>query len=126
MRTDVDPSAWIVPEASVFGLDLYNPWSPTNGQPWRSFASKADEVVSWLGDIPLVIGEYGCREDPDNPGLAAEWLHDAAQYAREHRIISMSYFNSPMNTEDETWELTRETEQAFAELLACDWVARPA
>ena len=42
----------------------------------------------------LAIGEYGCREDPENPGLAAEWLRDAADYARTHNIVSMSYFNS--------------------------------
>ena len=78
----------------MIGLDLYNPWSPTNGKAWRSFGSKVDEVISWFGDTPLAIGEYGCREDPENPGLAAEWLRDAAEYARTHNIVSMSYFNS--------------------------------
>ena len=88
LRTDVDPAAWMVPEAPVMGLDVYNPWSPTNGKEWRSFGSKMDEVLGWFGDTPLVIGEYGCREDPDNPGLAAEWLRDAADYAPEpqHRL----------------------------------------
>ena len=93
-RHDIDPATWIVPDASVIGLDLYNPWSPTNGKAWRSFGSKADEVISWFGDTPLAIGEYGCREDPGVPGLAAEWLRDAAEYARTHNIVSMSYFNS--------------------------------
>ena len=94
LHVDVDPSAWLVPEASVIGLDIYNPWSPTNGKAWRSFGSKADEVIGWFGDTPLAIGEYGCREDPANPGLAAQWLRDAAYYARTHNIVSMSYFNS--------------------------------
>ena len=74
---------------------------------------------------PLVIGEYGCRPDPENPGLAAEWLHDAADHARSRGVVSMSYFNSSINAEDGTWELLGETEQAFSELLAADWVARP-
>jgi hypothetical protein len=124
-RHDIDPASWIVPEASVIGVDLYNPWSPTNRKPWRSFGSKADEVISWFGDTPLAIGEYGCREDPEIPGLAAEWLRDAAEYARMHNIVSMSYFNSGVGSEDGSWTLTGATEQAFAELLAADWVARP-
>lgn len=126
VRDDIDPSVWMVPEASVMGLDVYNHWSPTNGKPWRSFGSKADEALSWLGDVPIAIGEYGCREDPDNPGLAAEWLRDAAQYAREHNIISMSYYNSYLNAPEGSWELSGSAERAFADLLASDWVARPA
>lgn len=126
VRGDIDPAEWIVSEASVLGLDVYNHWSRTNDQPWSSFGTKADEAISWLGDTPIAIGEYGCREDPDNPGLAAEWLRDAAQYAREHNIISMSYFNSDLNAPDGSWELRGSAEQAFADLLASDWVARPA
>jgi len=125
MRDDIDPSQWIVPDATAVGLDVYNEWSPTNGKEWRSFGSKASEVRDWFGDTPLVIGEYGCRIDPDLPGLAAEWMRDAADYARQHGIVSMSYFNSWMNSPDGTWELQGETESAFAELLAADWVARP-
>ncbi len=126
VRHDADPAAWIVPEASVLGFDLYNHWSPSNGKPWNSFGSKADEIMSWVGDRPIAIGEYGCRDDPSNPGLAAEWLRDAAQYAREHNIISMSYYNSNLNAPEGTWELQGSRERAFADLLASDWVARPA
>ena len=125
VRDDITPGAWMVPDAAVMGLDVYNPWSPSNGKAWRSFASKADEAMAWLGDKPVAIGEYGCRDDPNNPGLAAEWLRDAAQYAREHNIISMSYFNSDLNSPEGTWELRGTAEQAFADLLASDWVARP-
>jgi hypothetical protein len=125
MRTDVDPSAWIVRDATVLGLDVYNPWSPTNGLDWRTFGSKVDEATIWFGDKPLAIGEYGCREDPENPGLAAEWLRDAADYARGHNIVSMSYFNSGENSPDGSWVLDGEREQAFADLLASDWVVRP-
>lgn len=125
LRRDADPGAWVVPEARVLGLDLYNAWSPENGKEWRSFGSKLDEVIGWFDDKPLVIGEYGCRADPENPGLAYEWLHDAADHARSRGVISMSYFNSSINADDGTWELSGETEEAFAELLAADWVARP-
>jgi hypothetical protein len=126
LRDDSDPALWIVDDASVIGLDVYNPWSPTNGKEWRTFGSKLAEVSVWFGDLPIVIGEYGCREDPLNPGLAAEWLRDAADYARSHNVFSMSYFNSATDATEGTWELSGETELAFAELLASDWVARPA
>jgi hypothetical protein len=119
-----DPHAWVVGGASVLGLDIYNPWSPTNGKAWRSLGSKASEVLGFFGDVPLLVGEYGCRVDPDNPGLAAEWMRDAADFAREHGFVSMSYFNSHVNSPDGTWALSGETEEAFAELLAADWVAR--
>lgn len=120
-----DPTAWIVHEAAVHGVDVYNAWSPTNGKQWRSLGSRVDEVLAWLGDVPLAIGEYGCREDPRNPGLAADWLQDAADYARTHGIVSMSYFNSGVHSPDGTLELSGDTERAFADLLASDWVARP-
>jgi hypothetical protein len=125
LRPGIDPTAWIVDEAVVHGVDVYNAWSPTNGKPWRSLGSRVDEVFAWLGDVPLAIGEYGCREDPRNPGLAAEWLRDAAEYARSHSVVSMSYFNSDVHSPDGSLELSGETEETFAELLASDWVARP-
>jgi hypothetical protein len=37
----------------------------------------------------------------------------------------MSYFNSGENSMEGSWALGGETEPAFAELLASDWVARP-
>ena len=83
-------------------------------------------MAGWFGDTPLVIGEYGCRDDPQNPGMAAEWLRDAAAYARTHNVFSMSYFNSGVGSPEGSWEMTGEMETTFTELLASDWVARPA
>jgi hypothetical protein len=125
LRDDIDPSAWIVPSASVFGIDVYNPWSPTNGKQWRSLGSKLDEIAGWTGGRPLVIGEYGCRDDPENPGLAAHWLRDAVDYALTHDVISMCYYNSGSDEPEGSWELTQGMQSTFAALLASDWVARP-
>jgi hypothetical protein len=122
---DIDPAAWLVPDADVMGLDAYNLWSPMNRSEWRSFGSKLDEAIGWFEGRRLVIGEYGCRINPQTPGLAAEWLRDAADYARTNNFMSMSYFSSPVDADEGSWELTGETESAFAELLASDWVARP-
>jgi len=83
-------------------------------------------VLSWFDHVRVAIGEYGCRVDPQNPGLAAEWLRDAAEFGRQHNFVSMSYFNSHVNSPDGTWALQGETEETFAELLAADWVCRPA
>ncbi|MGZ6736077.1 MAG: hypothetical protein ACXVEK_05955 [Nocardioides sp.] len=126
LHVGADPAPWIVREASVLGVDCYNAWSPRNGKVWRSLGSRLDEVLPWFGDTPVAIGEYGCREDPANPGLAAAWLADAAAYARHHGVVSMSYFNSGADSLDGTLALRHGTEQAFADLLASDWVARPA
>ncbi|HCB03043.1 MAG TPA: hypothetical protein DEQ43_02100 [Nocardioides bacterium] len=126
LRTDIDPSEWLVPEANVLGLDIYNPWSVENGKEWRSFGSKMDEVMGWFDGKPMVIGEYGCRNDPSNPGLSAEWLRDAAAYGLQHGFVSMSYFNSGVQSPDGTWALSGDMEQAFKEMLNSDWVARPA
>jgi hypothetical protein len=126
LRNDVDPSAWVVPGASVFGIDVYNAWAPGNGKSWRSLGSKLDEAAPWIGDRPIAIGEYGCRNDPRDPTLGAEWLEDAAAYARSHNVISMSYYNSGENSPDGSWALTGLMESTFADLLASPWVARPA
>ncbi len=125
VRDDIDPSVWIVPDAPVFGIDVYNPWSLSNGREWRTFGSLTDEVLPWAGNAPIAIGEYGCREDPRNPGLASEWLRDAAEYARNSNVVSMSYFNSGANTTDGSLELHGAIEHTFADLLASSWVARP-
>jgi hypothetical protein len=124
-RKNIDPESWIVPEADVFGLDLYNPWSPTNGKAWRSFASKVDEVQPWIDGKPVAIGEYGCRIDPLLPGRAATWLADAVDYCRSHDVVSMSYFHSRINSPDGTFELSGETARTFTRLLGSRWVARP-
>jgi hypothetical protein len=120
-----DPAPWIVREAAVLGVDCYNAWSPRNGKVWRSLGSRLDEVLAWFGDKPVAIGEYGCREAPGIPGMASAWLADAADYARHHGVVSMSYFNSGSRSLDGTLAMRHGTERAFAELLASGWVARP-
>ena len=126
LRERRDPAAWIVPEASVIGLDIYNPWSPTNGKEWRSFGSKADEVIAWFGDTPLAIGEYGCRDDPREPrprrrvAARRRGLRAGAQLRLDvllqlRRGLARRHVGAPGRDR-----------AAFAELLASDWVARPA
>ena len=120
-----NPADWQVSTAKVFGFDAYNAWSPTNGKKWTTFASKVDRVKPWTGGRPLVVGEYGCREDPSDPERAAQWLRDAFAYALANNIVCMSYFNSNQNSPDGSWELDGRRAEVFRDLLANPAVARP-
>jgi hypothetical protein len=118
------PEEWNVEEAPVYGVDLYNPWSPTNGAEWISFSDRLALSVPTAAGRPIVVGEYGCRSDPAQPGRAAEWLVDAFSDALSEGVVAMAYFDSYRNTPDETWELDAETLPVFARLMQSDQVAR--
>jgi hypothetical protein len=117
-RSERLPSEWNVHGAGVYGLDLYNPWSPTNGKDWVSFADKLAQATQEADGRPMLIGEYGCRSDPAQPGRAAQWLTDAFDTALGAGVVAMAYFNSSRNSPDGTWELDGETLPVFADLLA--------
>jgi hypothetical protein len=120
-----NPRNWMVPSAKVFGFDVYNSWSPTNGKRWSTFAEKVERLRPWADGRPLVVGEYGCREDPNDPERAAVWMRDAFEYAIGHNVVSMSYFNSRQNSPDGSWELYGRRAEVFRELLARPEVVRP-
>jgi TAT (twin-arginine translocation) pathway signal sequence len=124
-RSRRHPEHWMVPSAKVFGFDTYNSWSPTNGKKWSSFASKVERIRPWAKGRPLVVGEYGCRADPSDPGRAAQWMRDAFAYALNHNIVCMSYFNSRQNSPEGSWELDGRRAEVFRRLLARAEVARP-
>lgn len=123
-RSGRNPADWWVPTARIFGADIYNPWSPTNNLDWVSFRSRLDRVRAYAGGRPIAIGEYGCRTDPTQPGRAANWMGDAFDYARANNVVSMSYFNSYLNSPDGTWELDVERGRVFASNLGSASIAR--
>ena len=93
----------------IMGFDSYNGWSPTNGKAWQPAAdvfSPALTIQSW--GYPTLVGEYGVRTDPANPGRAAQWLRDAYAFATAHHFVGMSYFDSGLNSPDGTWTLDTE------------------
>jgi hypothetical protein len=117
------PSEWKVDRAAVYGVDIYNPWSVANGKDWVPFSDKLALAHDEADGRPLVIGEYGCRSDPAQPGRAAQWLDDAFSAAIDADVVAMAYFNSSLNAPDGTWELDHETFPAFAQLLGSPDVA---
>lgn len=125
MRDDVQPGRWVVPEAPIFGVDIYNPWSQTNGLEWVSFGSKLADITPWAEGRPIAVGEYGTREDPRSPGRAAQWLRDAFEHARHHDVVSLAYFNSGHGADTGTFRLSGRQHRAFESMLKSRWVARP-
>jgi hypothetical protein len=117
-RSDQRASEWNVRQAGVYGLDLYNPWSPTNGKDWIAFADKLEPAHEEADGRPMLIGEYGCRSDPTQPGRAAQWLTDAFAAALDAGIVAMAYFNSSRNSPDGSWELDGETMPIFEALMS--------
>jgi hypothetical protein len=123
VRSARAPSEWNVHSAAVYGVDLYNPWSPTNGKDWVPFSDKLEMAGGEADGRPMLVGEYGCRPDPAQPGRAAAWMAEAFDAAIDKGVVAMSYFNSARNSPDGTWELGGETLSAFAELLRSPEVA---
>jgi hypothetical protein len=111
------PAEWNVADAPVYGVDLYNPWSPTNGATWTSFADRLALSLPTAGGRPILIGEYGCRTDPSTPGRAASWLVSAFYDALRADVVAMAYFDSYRDSGDATWELDAETLPVFARLM---------
>lgn len=124
-RSGRNPNEWFVSSSPIFGLDLYNPWSPTNGKSWEEFTTKMDNIVPYAHGKPIAIGEHGCRTDPNTPGKAANWMRNAFAYAKSHNIVSMSYFNSGQNSPDGTWALDAERGPIFEARLSYAAVVRP-
>jgi hypothetical protein len=116
------PEVWNMPVGTgvdIMGFDNYNPWSPTNGKKWlpaSTVLSPAVTIASW--GYPTMVGEYGVRNDPANPGKAAQWMADAYKYAVDHKIAGMAYFNSGLNSPDGTWALDGERLTQFKASLA--------
>jgi hypothetical protein len=93
----------------IMGFDSYTGWSPTNGKAWQPAADVFAPGLTILGwGYPTLVGEYGVRTDPANPGRSAQWLRDAYAFASAHHFVGMSYFDSGNNSPDGTWALDTE------------------
>ena len=85
-----NPERWNMPVGTgvdIMGFDNYNPWSPTNGQDWKSAAyamSPGVAIQAW--GYPTLVAESGVRTDPANPGRAAQWMKDVVRLRPGTRI----------------------------------------
>jgi hypothetical protein len=123
-RSEVDASGWNVDNAPIYGLDVYNPWSVDNGKPWTPFGDRLELSAGDADGRPMLIGEYGCRTDPADPGRAAGWMREAFASSLQAHAVAMAYFNSAVGSRDGTWELDDERFPVFAALLQSRQVAR--
>lgn len=97
----------------IFGLDIYNEWSPANG---KNFVS-VDQAYR-LGGIaqcaaidpnkPIAIGEWGVREYSATPGRSEQWMQDAYDYCRTHNVVGMAFFDSGLNSPSGPWQLDQD------------------
>jgi hypothetical protein len=116
---------WLVPASKVFGFDCYNDWSPGGwSPPWRTFAEKASLALPYAGSKPILIPEYGCHTDPDQPGRAAQWMKDAFVWASNHNIVSMAYYDSNLHSRWGSWVLDAERTAAMKDCIHRSNVAR--
>jgi hypothetical protein len=121
LQNNPHPEVWNMPVGTgvdIMGFDSYNLWSPTNGKTWQPASkvlSPAVTIASW--GYPTLVGEYGVRNDPANPGKAAQWMKDAYAFAVANKFAGLAYFNSGQNSPDGTWALSGERIAPFTASL---------
>lgn len=119
-----DPRQWLVPEARLLGVDVYNRWRPGGHGRWEEFSTMLERVRATVPDVPLVIPEVGCRPDPDDPLRAPNWLRNAFQFSVRNDIVGLAYFDSE-HQEDLSFRLDPARWQAWSALTARPELARP-
>ena len=103
-------SDWMAPDScDVFGLDIYNPWSPANGKAWNSVdqAFRLGGIAECLALDPskaIALGELGCRTRPTS-GQSAQWMQDGYDYCRSANVVCMEWFDSGVNSAFGPWLL---------------------
>ncbi len=113
-----------------FGFDAYNHFDPTSGKPWRSVSDTFDWMVNGgqfrtqapilgLKDVdpnkPIVVAEYGTREDPKDLSRAPKWMREFYKYSLAQHLAGTSWFSSANNVNDggSTWKLSGARLEAF-------------
>jgi beta-mannanase len=89
--------------------DPYNWYGCKSGQKYRSFAQITKPFYDWTAahapGKPLMLAEYGLREQPAGAPSKAEWLRDSLVQLKttRTRIKALVYFNN-LHTCD--WRIT--------------------
>ncbi|MGD9957842.1 hypothetical protein [Nocardioides sp.] len=87
------PAQWVAPSPKLFGLDAYNYWEPGGDVKWIPFAGLVGRAQRHASGRPVIIGEFGVRDDPRRPERGANWIRNAFEYATNHDVVAMNYFN---------------------------------
>lgn len=112
-----NPDDWVAPSPKVFGMDAYNWWEPHGHVEWISFKRLVRRAYPWVDGRPIVIGEYGVREDPARPGRSARWMRRAYKFGVNSPIFAMNYFNSSLTGGAYPWKLDGERLRVFRRKL---------
>jgi hypothetical protein len=94
----------------LFGLDIYNPWSPANGKAWTTVDQTwrlggIAECLAIDPNKPIAIGEWGVRTRPTS-GETATWMQQSYDYCRNANVAVMAYWDSVVSG-DEHWTLDK-------------------
>lgn len=125
---------WVAPDSGRwFGFDGYNHFDAASGLKWRT----VEDTFGWFvggktfkgallpglrdinPNVPIVLCEYGVREDPADPNRASAWLAEAYEWCISHGLAGMSYFSSANNVNDggSSWKLSGARLAAFKKCL---------
>lgn len=95
----------VAPYIDLWGMNGYNHWSV--GKPASKWYTQ-DQVFGYVYAAMMaidpskgvVIGEWGVRTDPANPGRAAQWMRDFYQWCLAHGVVFAAFFDSDANVND--------------------------
>jgi hypothetical protein len=97
-RSQRDPREWLVPEAALMGVDVYNPWQPGSGADWVEFADMYDLIAQVVTDQPLIVPEFGSTADPFDPTRAALWMRGAFDTAVREGVVGLAWFDARLKS----------------------------
>ncbi len=97
-RSQRDPHEWLVPEAALMGVDVYNPWQPDSGADWVEFADTYALIAETVTDQPLIVPEFGTTADPFDPLRAALWMRGAFDTAVREGVVGLAWFDARLKS----------------------------
>lgn len=115
---------WLVDEAVVQGIDLYNNWDPGGEAQWDTFSELWEPIRQQLPPGPCVIPELGCVADPFDPGRVPLWLAEAVDVALVTDVVGMTWFESDIERRKGRFRLDEAGRAEFRRQLRRPEIAR--
>lgn len=94
-RSGRDPADWLPATAQALAVDPYN-WFGVTTQTWVSPAEMLAAPLEFARsrDLPLLIWETNCAEDPADPNRKAGWLRELFDFVEAERIEHLVFFDA--------------------------------